>query len=348
MNKRELNPPSEDTMKSHDSESLADTGAESPTEQRARFTRWESLLPRFSLNRRITVLVLLASALVIGAVATVGIPLEMFPAGFTEPFMAVQAPWRDAPAPEVLDKVVLPLEEQLSTVRGLDRLTAVATTGQGSIYMRFKQGTDMDVAYREVRDRVERARARLPDDADKVFIRKFDTSGFPIAVVGVAIDPKLANSYDLVQNEVVLRLQRIDGVANVEVNGLEEKEILIELDRQRTEASGLNIYELGQQLGGDNFSLARSCCCARWPATPTSMRCARGRWPPMCGWATSPPSSMRSRRRTTASGSTRCRRWRSKYKRRAMPTRWRSAGRCAPRSSACARTRASAIPISQC
>ncbi len=220
-----------------------------------RYSRWEALLPRFSLNRRVTVLVLLASTVVLGVVATMGIPLEMFPAGFSNPFLSVQAPWRDAPAPEVLDKVVLPLEEELSTVRGLDRIVSVARTGRGACYLTFKIGTDMDLAYREVRDRIERAKARLPDDVDRVLIRKHDTSGIPVAVVGVAIDPGLANTYDLIQNEVVLRLQRIDGVANVLVNGLEEKEILIELDRQRTAASGLNIYELAQQLGGDNFSL---------------------------------------------------------------------------------------------
>ncbi len=221
-----------------------------------RYSRWEALLPRFSLNRRVTVLVLLASTVVIGVVATLGIPLEMFPAGYTEPFLSVRAPWRDAPAPEVLDKVVLPLEEELSTVRGLDRIVSVARTGSGSCYLTFKLGTDMSIAYREVRDRIERAKARLPEDVDRVLIRKHDTSGIPVAVVGVAIDPGLSNTYDLIQNEVVLRLQRIDGVANVEVNGLEEKEILIELDRQRTAASGLNIYQLAQQLGGDNFSLS--------------------------------------------------------------------------------------------
>ena len=221
-----------------------------------RYSRWESLLPRFSLNRRVTVLVLLASTVVIGVVAALGIPLEMFPAGYTEPFLSVNAPWRDAPAPETLDKVVLPLEEELSTVRGLDRIVSVARTGSASCYLTFKLGTDMGVAYREVRDRIERAKARLPEDVDRVLIRKQDTSGIPVAVVGVAIDPGLSNTYDLIQNEVVLRLQRIDGVANVQVNGLEEKEILIELDRQRTAASGLNIYELAQQLGGDNFSLS--------------------------------------------------------------------------------------------
>ncbi|MGH9363055.1 MAG: efflux RND transporter permease subunit, partial [Thermoanaerobaculia bacterium] len=218
--------------------------------------RWESALPRLSLDRRVTVLVFLASAVVVGLVAALAIPLELLPRGFESPHLGVAVPWRDAPPEEVLEKVVLPLEEELATVRGVDRINSVAVTGFGRIGLLFKSGSDMDVAYREVRDRVQRARARLPQDADRIYLRKEDESGVPVYVLGLAIDPELTDAWNLIQNGVVLPLQRIDGVAAVETDGLEEKEILIELDRDRTEAAGLNIYELGRQLVADNFTLA--------------------------------------------------------------------------------------------
>ncbi len=216
----------------------------------------EEALPRFSLRRRIGVLVLLASLVVVGLVASVGIPLELIPSGFTPPFLAVSVPWADAPAEDMLEKIILPLEEELSTVRGLDRMHSFATTGFGRVFMNLKSGTDMDVAYREVRDRVERARARFPEDADRIYIRKEDLSGIPVFVMGLAVDPELADPYNLIQNDVVMRLERLDGVASVEVNGILEKEIFIELDRERTEASGINVYQVAQQLGGDNFTMA--------------------------------------------------------------------------------------------
>lgn len=219
-------------------------------------TQAELFLPRFSLQRRVTVLMLAATVVVVGVVATLGIPLEMLPRGFTNPYLGVDVPWRDAPAQEVMEKIALPLEEELATVHGLDRINSYASTGRASCRLRFKQGTDMKVAYREVRDRIERARARLPADADRIFIRKDDISGIPVAFVVATVDPALADPYDLIQNEVLLRLERIDGVASVEAHGLEEKEILIELDRAATEGSGLNIYQLAQELAGDNFSLA--------------------------------------------------------------------------------------------
>lgn len=216
----------------------------------------ESRLPRFSLDRRITVLMTLLTIVVLGTVATIGIPVELFPSGFEGPHLSVQVPWRDAPSKEVLDKIALPLEDELSTVAGIQQLNTYVRTGQAFCSLLFKQGTDMDVAYREVRDRVERARLQMPDDVEQINIYKDDASGIPIFVLGLAIDPAVVDPFNLIQDEVVLPLQRLDGVASIETHGAEEKQILIELDRERTAASGLNIYQLAQELSGDNFTLS--------------------------------------------------------------------------------------------
>jgi hydrophobic/amphiphilic exporter-1 (mainly G- bacteria), HAE1 family len=219
-------------------------------------TRIAGSLTEFSLRRPVTVLVLLMSILVVGVVAMLGIPLELVPRGFTSQSLAVFAPWHNAPTQEVLDKITLPLEEELSTVRGLSGMHSVSSLGNSRIFLNFKQGIDMDIAYREVRDRIQRARLHFPDDVDRVFIRKQDASGIPVCVIGIVIDPSLADHYTLIKREILQPLERIDGVANVTTDGLEEKEIIIELDRQKTEAHGLNIYHLAQQLGGDNFTMA--------------------------------------------------------------------------------------------
>jgi HAE1 family hydrophobic/amphiphilic exporter-1 len=195
-------------------------------------------LTRGALRRRVTVLVLFLSVIVVGVVATVGIPLELFPRGYTGHNLRVFVPWQDAPVEEVLQKITLPLEEELSTVRGLDGINSFSSKGAGGTFLRFKRGTDMDVAYREVRDRVQRARLLFPTDVDRVYIRKEDASGIPVAVIGLAIDPGLTDYYTLIKKQIVQRLERIEGVANVQTDGLEEKEILIEVDRQLAEATG--------------------------------------------------------------------------------------------------------------
>ena len=93
-------------------------------------------LTEFSLRRRITVLVLLLSIVVVGVVATVGIPLELFPRGYTGQSLFVFVPWPNAPTQEVLDKITLPLEEELSTVRGLDNVNSFSTLGASQVFLR--------------------------------------------------------------------------------------------------------------------------------------------------------------------------------------------------------------------
>jgi HAE1 family hydrophobic/amphiphilic exporter-1 len=218
--------------------------------------RREGALPRFSLDRRVTVLVLFLTTIVIGAVATLGIPAELLPSGFEAPFLRVTIPYPDAPPNEVLEKVTRPLEDELSTIRGLDTLITYSSHGSATAFIKLKQGTDVAIAYREIRDRIERARPEFPDEIDHTYIRKHSSSDLPVMVVGVSVEKAVADPYELVQRGIIQRLNRVDGVAQVDLDGMEEKEILIELDRDRTGAAGLNIYEVAQDLAADNFSMS--------------------------------------------------------------------------------------------
>ena len=214
-----------------------------------------SHLSRFSLERPVTILVLFLSTLVVGAVATSGIPVELVPRGFDPPFLQVSAPWPDAPPREVLDKVTVPLEEEISTVRGISHVASISVLGRSRLWLSFKQGTNMNLAYREVRDRIERARRLFPADIDQVRIRKEDDASIPVLVLGVAVDQNVGDSYNLLQKGLIEPIKRVEGVAAVSANGLEEKEVLIELDRRSVESAGLNVYDLSQNLADDNFTL---------------------------------------------------------------------------------------------
>ena len=115
-------------------------------------------LARFSLNRPVTVFVLLLSIFVIGLIAATGIPRELFPRGYEPKFLRVYVPWRDAPAQELLEKITQPLEEELSTVKDLVHINSFSSHRSSSSFLTFKQKGDINVAYREVRDRVELSR----------------------------------------------------------------------------------------------------------------------------------------------------------------------------------------------
>ena len=214
-------------------------------------------ITRLSLNRRVSMFVLFLTILAVGLIAVSRLKLELFPKGFEVNSLSIRVPWNSAVPQEAMEKIAIPLEEELSTVRGIDSMTTSCSSSSVRASLDFKQGIDMDVAYREVRDRLERAKLRFPDDVEFSYIYKMDMSGFPVVMLGVAHAlPPEVDVYDFMNKKIITPLSRIDGVANVDTKGLEEKEIIIEVDKDRSEAYGLDIYKLSRQLQGDNFNLA--------------------------------------------------------------------------------------------
>lgn len=211
-------------------------------------------IARFSLNRKVTMFVIFLTILAVGLISTNRLPLEMNPRGMEGHYIEVGAHWDVGVPPETMDKIGLPLEEELSTVRGIKHISTDGYRWGARVRMEFKYGTDMDVAYREVRDRVERARPSFPEGTEKPYIRKHQPGAEPVVGFRISYDPN-NDYYDIINKYVVMPIQRIVGVADVDFHIL-QREIKIEVDKERAEAVGLNIRRIGGLLRADNFTLA--------------------------------------------------------------------------------------------
>lgn len=216
----------------------------------------ETSFVRLSLLRPVSMLMALLSCIVIGVVALVNIPLELIPAGFSQPVLHVEVPYANATAQDVEDRITRPLEQAVSTTPGLEELSATSRPDRASLTLVFEGDTDMDIAYREVRDRIARARPELPSDVERVRIQKQSGAGIPVAFYGITWDDHVELPRDRLQKHLVRALERIDGVALVNLWGQEDREIRIELDRALAEAAGVNIFQLAQTLTKANFNLA--------------------------------------------------------------------------------------------
>jgi len=216
----------------------------------------DNSLVRTSLVRPVTMLMILLSFIVIGIVALVNIPIELIPSGFSPPFMQVEVPYANATAQDIEDRITRPLEQALSTTPGLDEISATSRADRASISLVFESDTDMNVAYREVRDRVARARPDLPGDVERVRIQKQSGAGIPVSFFGITWDETVELPRDRVQKHLLRAIERIDGVGVVNLWGQEDREIRIELNRPLAEAAGVNIFQLAQTLTKANFNLA--------------------------------------------------------------------------------------------
>ncbi len=208
----------------------------------------------FSLGRRVTMFVILLTVVAIGAISAVRLPLEMNPRGMEGHYISVNVRWNVGVPPETMEKIGIPLEEELSTVRGLDRIETHGYKWGSRIELHFKYGTDMDVAYREVRDRAERARLQFPEDADRTYIYKYQPGAEPVVSFRISYDPD-SDYYTLVERYVIAPLQRIMGVAEVDFR-IYRREIKIEVDKEKADAHGINMRELGRLLRADNMTVA--------------------------------------------------------------------------------------------
>lgn len=213
-------------------------------------------IPWFSVNRPITVVTAFLVILVVGALATFRIPIQMMPSGWDLPNLWIWVPYRDGTPVETETRVVRPLEEQLSTVPGIKRLNANASASNASLSLEFHGSVDMDDAYNAVADRVERARADLPEDVQQVYIWRFNPNDEPVIWAGISVpegDPEL---YFKTTRILQRRLQRIPGVGRVDLWGVAEPLVAVEFRRDALLAHGVDLTLLVGRLASDNFQLA--------------------------------------------------------------------------------------------
>ncbi len=217
----------------------------------------ESLLPRFSVHRPVTVVMTLFALLVVGYIAYTQIATELFPKGFVPPYLGVWIPYREANPKEVEDQIARPSEEILHTVSGVKEISTFSHSNGCWVWLEFANDTDMDVAYMLVRERMDRLLAsELPEDIEDVYVRKFREDDDPIVWFGITIPEEMTDPFFTVDYYVKRELEQLDGVANVEMWGTSEKIIQILVNQDKIKAHKINTYELIQNLRRDNFSLS--------------------------------------------------------------------------------------------
>lgn len=211
-------------------------------------------LSHASLRRPVTTLMVFVCLLVIGGLATQRIPLELFPA-FDAPFLYVNVPYAGSTPEEVEEQITRPAEEAIATLSGIKRLRSNSRENQAEIFLEFDWGEDTKVKAIEVRERLDGIRDQLPADVEHVFVGQFSTSDMPILQLRISSERNLSGAYELLNRKLKRRIERIDGVSQVELYGVNPKEVRIELKADRVAAHHVDLVQLQEQLGRSNFSL---------------------------------------------------------------------------------------------
>ena len=213
-------------------------------------------LPALAWDRPVTVFMVFVACLVVGFVANARIPLQMTPSGFEPGRLWVWVPYPSASPREVDEALVRPIEEQFGTVSGIRNLFSRASSGSASFSVEFHQGVDLDEAYNALVDRVERAMPDLPDDVERYGIFRYNENDQPVIWAGVSMPDEVEDPYYVMNRVVQPALERIPGVASIDVWGVPQRGIYIDFDKERAYAHGVNLGEVQGRLRTDNFQMA--------------------------------------------------------------------------------------------
>ena len=212
---------------------------------------------RFTLSRRITVLMLLSAVVLIGVIAVRRMPLELLPPGFVSSDVSISIPYPNATPSEVEEQVTRPTEEILRQVAGVEKITTSSSKDAARITVALGRGNDPDESFAEIREKLEVAKLSWPEEVQEYRTFRFNLdTDMPIYSFGAML-PKWENDTSFLVDEKIVRvLEAVDGVARVNVWGVVEDTIRVFIDRDRARANNLSIYDISTALSNDSVDVA--------------------------------------------------------------------------------------------
>jgi HAE1 family hydrophobic/amphiphilic exporter-1 len=211
-------------------------------------------IPRLAIQRPVTMFMLSGVIMLLGAISFVRLPVDLLP-DVSFPSITVRVSYAGVGPLEMEELVTRPLEQQLSATAGLERLESTSSEGSSRVTLNFAWGTDLNEAADDVRNRLDRVRGRLPEEADPPVMFKFDASTFPIMGVGVEGDFDRVRLREIGEQVLSPRLERVPGVASVTVDGGLRRQIHVELSKEKITALNLPVDRISNLLRTENQNL---------------------------------------------------------------------------------------------
>ena len=212
-------------------------------------------LPNFSVNRPVTILMLFIGLILIGLISFQNLGLDLLP-DLSFPMSAIIVSYSGVAPEEIENMVTIPMEEAVATIQGVKNINSFSREGSSVVLMEFNWGTDMDVSALNIREKVDQVKGFLPDDASDPIIIKFDPSLMPILVLGMDSEEKdLQKLQEYAENIIKPRLERLEEVASVTINGGLDREILVSIDNEKLRSNQLSFNQVTAALAGENVNL---------------------------------------------------------------------------------------------
>ena len=211
-------------------------------------------ITEFSLNRPVTIFMIAFTLLLMGIAASKLLPLENFP-GIDIPELEINAPYKGASPAEIERLITKPIEEALATMSGITKMRSWSSKNGSKVSIEVKWDSSLTGIGIEAREKIDSIRHLLPDDLERIFVYQYSTADMPILTMRISSDQELSNSYDLLNNFLKKPIERLQGVSNVELYGVNPRQITIRLSSDRMASHQIDAKELTSLLRKQNFSI---------------------------------------------------------------------------------------------
>ncbi len=208
-------------------------------------------LSETGVRRPVATLMAFVSVFLLGVIAWQRLAIDMMPE-IESPSISVFTRWDGASTEDVEQQITRVIESALGSVTDLDEITSTTSEGVSRVTCKFKWGTELGEAANDMRDLLERAKRRLPDDADDPVMFKFNTANMPILGFSVTATENIEKLEDTVNDDIVDVLKRVPGVGTAEAFGGLERQINVFLDPAKLSAHGLSVAAIAAAIDADN------------------------------------------------------------------------------------------------
>ncbi len=211
-------------------------------------------LPEFSVKKKVTTSMMAMILVVLGAISFTRLGLDFFP-DLEFPTVSVITTYSGASSTDIENVLTRPLEQVVSSVNRVKKVTSQTSEGVSVISIEFEWGTNLDFAAQDVRDQIGLSKQYLPEDAGDPLVVKFSFSQFPVIFYGITSDIPATRLKTVMEDEVAPRLERLDGVASARVFSMDEREILVNIDKAALESRGLTLDQVLGALRAENVNM---------------------------------------------------------------------------------------------
>jgi len=209
-------------------------------------------LSRFSIRKPVTTTMIFLAVTLFGFISWKRLPQELFPA-IAYPQMTIVTLYGNAAPEEIETLITKPIEEAIGTVKNLKRIKSISREGVSMVTTEFDWGTNMGFAHLELREKIDPVKEILPLEAEDPTIMPVNPFSRPIMILSITGN-ETPQELLKITRRIKDKIEKVTGVASATISGGKEREILVEVDQGRLQASKVSILSLVEALKNSNLN----------------------------------------------------------------------------------------------